>query len=347
MSLNGASRESILAEVAKMPKPKKLSALLLMLGPENAANLLKLFDEQQIEELVTEITKISLLDNDEQKAILREFATLALKASTSVSGGIDAARAALERSVGIFKAADILGRVGPPPTASGSIQQLSEMESEELFNLIKKEQVQTIALILSYLPPDKGAKISSMLRSEKRISVLERLATLTPTPVDVAEKVAEVVLSQTGTAPPKVLNRTGGVTAAAAILNSMEKNLSKTVLFSLEEQNAELGQNIRQKMFTFEDLASIEPMDLQKVLRDVDMRDLAISLKSASDKLKKILLGCLSKRAAESVEEEMEFMGPLRLTEIEAAQNRIIEAARQLEGEDEIETEAANTGTRA
>jgi flagellar motor switch protein FliG len=133
------------------------------------------------------------------------------------------------------------------------------------------------------------------------------------------------------------LNQTGGVKTAADVINAMEKTQGKTLLLAVEERNPELSQAIRQKMFTFEDLAQLDPTALQRILREVDSRELALSLKSASEKLKNTLLGCITKRAAESVQEEMTYMGPVRLRDIEASQMRLIEAVRRLEAEGEID----------
>jgi flagellar motor switch protein FliG len=150
--------------------------------------------------------------------------------------------------------------------------------------------------------------------------------------------VVEVLNLKLGGKQPRALNQTGGIKNAADVLNSMDKNLSKSMLISLEERNPELGQAIRQKMFTFEDLAALDPTSLQKVLREVDMRDLAVSLKTANEVVKVALLSSISKRAAETVKEEIAFMGPLKLKDIEGAQQRIIEVVRRLESEGEIET---------
>jgi flagellar motor switch protein FliG len=159
--------------------------------------------------------------------------------------------------------------------------------------------------------------------------------------VDVVEKVAAVLTQKMGGKHPSALHQTGGLKSAASLLNALDKNLSKTILLSLDEHNPELSQAIRQKMFTFEDLVVLDPAGLQKVLREVDMRDLAVSLKTASEQLKTALLGSISKRAAETVKEEMSFMGPLRLKEIEAAQLKIIDVVRRLESEGEIDLSVA------
>jgi flagellar motor switch protein FliG len=177
-----------------------------------------------------------------------------------------------------------------------------------------------------------------MLRTELRQDVIERLATLAPTPVEVVEKVIEVLNKKMGGRGTRALNQTGGLKSAASLLNALDKNLAKSLILSIEEHNHDLGQSIRQKMFTFEDIVTLDTQSIQKILREVDMRDLAISLKTASEQLRTTLLTAISKRAAESVKDEMSYMGPLKMREIEQAQMRIIEVMRRLEAEGEIET---------
>jgi flagellar motor switch protein FliG len=211
------------------------------------------------------------------------------------------------------------------------------MESRQIYNLIRYEQPQTVALLLSYTGADKAAAVLGFFQTEPREKILERLATLAPTPVEIVEKVVAVLVAKRGVSHTRALNQTGGVKAAADLLNAMDKEQGKTMLGSLEERNPELGQAIRQKMFTFEDLANLDPTMLQRILREVDVRELALALKSASDKLKTTLLSCVTKRAAESVQEEISFMGAVRLRDIESAQMRVIDAVRRLETEGAVD----------
>ena len=219
------------------------------------------------------------------------------------------------------------------------------MESRQLFNLVCHEQPQTIALVLSYLNPEKAAEVSDMLPGELRDQVISRLATLQPTPVEVVEKVIEVLRIKAGTRQTRALNQTGGVKTAAEILNAMDRSHSKSLLLNLEKDNPDLTRAIRQKMFTFEDLLTIDLPVIQQVLRDVDMRDLALSLKPASDKLKTLILSSISKRAAEGVREEIAFMAAVKPRDVEAAQMRILDAVRKVQSENESaegESEEAN-----
>ncbi len=330
---SSASAESPLAAMTPF---QKIAALLVVLGPESASQVLRGLSPQEIEQISTEMAKIGLMDQPTQAALLEEFSNVAVEASTAVRGGLDFTTLALEKAVGIFKANNIVTRVAPSRTPVAAMQEISEMESRQIANMIKGEQPQTIALILSYLPPDKAAQVLALIRAEIRDQVVERLATLVPTPIEAVEALVAILTAKTGVKQTRALNQTGGLKAAAAILNALDKNNSKSLLVAIEERNPELVQSIQQKMFTFEDLVTIDPAGLQRVLREVDLRELAIALKSASEDLKRALLGAISKRAAETVSEEMGLMGPLKLRDIEAAQNKIIEIVRRLESEGEI-----------
>jgi flagellar motor switch protein FliG len=283
------------------------------------------------------MAKISMLSQELQMEILQEFSEVAVQASTALRGGVEYTQSVLEKAVGLFRASDIVSRVAPSRTPVAAMQQIVDMDARQIFNLLRHEQAQTIALVASYLTPEKGSQLVQLMRPETRDQVIERLATLAPTPIEVVEKVVESLNLKLGGKHTRAMNQSGGVKTTAALLNSMDKNLSKSLLISLEERNPELGQAIRQKMFTFEDLSMLDPTSLQKILREVEMRDLAVALKTASEKLKSKLLGCISKRAAETVNEEISFMGPLKLRDIDGAQMRIIEVVRRLESEGEID----------
>jgi flagellar motor switch protein FliG len=333
-------------EVAKMSKVQKLAALLIILGPEGASQVLKNFHEHELEAVSLEMSKLTVVSQELQREILREFTEVAVQASTGILGGVGYTKAALEKSVGLFRASDIISRVAPAPLPIGAMQQIIDMDAGQLCNLLKLEQPQTIALIVSYLSPEKSSQLLTLLRSELRDQVVERLATLAPTPVEVVERIVEVLNQKTSVKPTRALSQTGGIKNAADVLNSLDKNISQAMLAELEKRNPELGQSIRQKMFTFEDLALLDSASLQKILREVDTRDLAVSLKGASAKLRTALLSSISKRAAETVNEEISFLGPLKKKDMEAAQLRIIESVRHLEGEGEIDLSAATSHSR-
>ncbi len=338
--------ESPILDIVKMTKVQKLAALLVILGPDGAAQMLKGMDESEVEAVSLEMSKITIISQELQGEVLREFTDVAVQASTGVLGGVNFTKAVLEKSVGLFRASDIIGRVAPSRVPLAAMQQIIDMDVRQLFNLLKNEQPQTIALILSYLPVEKGGQVLVLFKGDLRDKVVERLATLTPTPLEVVERIIDVLNQKAGAKPTRALSQTGGVKSAAELLNSLDKNLSQSMLLDLEQRNPELGRAIRQKMFTFEELALLDSQSLQKIMREVDMRDLAVSLKTATPKLKGALLGAISKRAAETVNEEISFLGPLKKKDIEAAQMRIIDSVRQLESEGELDLSAATSGSR-
>ncbi len=329
---------NVAAQYESMTRVQKLAALMIMLGQEGAAQVLKNLDEQEIEAVCTEMPKLTMLSHEIQNEILKEFTGVAIQAATSLLGGIEYTQSSLEKAVGLFRASNIISRTSPTRAPVSAMKQIADLDARQIYNLIKMEQPQTITLVVSYLPADKAAQLLTMLRTELRQDVIERLATLAPTPVEVVEKVIEVLSKKMGGRGTRALNQTGGLKSAASLLNALDKNLAKSLILSIEERNHDLGQAIRQKMFTFEDIVSLDIQSIQKILREVDMRDLAIALKTASEQLKTSLLAAISKRAAESVKDEMMYMGPLKMREIEMAQVRIIEVMRRLESEGEIET---------
>jgi flagellar motor switch protein FliG len=328
-------------QVSKMTRHQKLAALLVVLGPESAAQVLKNLDEHELEIVSMEMSKLTLITQELRQEILREFSDLAVQAGTAALGGVHYTKTVLEKSIGLFRASDIIGRVSPAPVPIGSMRQIVEMDIRQLFNLLKEEQPQTVALVASYLSAEKTSQLLTLFSDAMRDQIIERLATLGPTPVEVVESIVQVLGRRTNVKSTRALSQTGGLKNAADVLNAMDRNFSDPLLADLERRNPELALAVRQKMFTFEDLITLDRNALQKIMREVDMRDLALSLKSASAKLKEALLGCISKRAANTVNEEVAFLGSVKKRDIEAAQLRIVDSVRRLESEGEIEIHSA------
>jgi len=324
-------------------KTQKLAALLVMLGPESAAIVLRQFQPREIEAVSREMARTALISKEQQQEILREFSDVAIAASTGVSAGIEVTRSTLEKALGSFQASDVLGRVAPARASSGAMHAIAEMDPRNILNLIRDEQPQTIAFVISHLPPERAAQVLGLLRADHRDQVIERLATLAPTPLEVAEKVVEVLNAKLGIKQTRALTQTGGITSAADILNAVDKTLSRSLLTDIEARNPELCQAIRKKMFTFEDLLLLNPQAIQRIMREIDMRDLTLALKKTSEPLRKLLLSSISRRAAEAVQDELAFLGHVKLREIEAAQFRIIDLVRKLEADGEIELEETGT----
>ena len=325
------------AEGAALTRIQKLAALLVMLGPESAGQILKQFTSREIEAISREMSRFNLITLEQQEEILSEFSEVAIAASTSLTAGVEVTRNTLEKALGTLKAGDILSRIAPTRAPVGAMQTIAEMDARHIFNLIRDEQAQTIAFVMSYLPPEKAAQVFALVRPEQRDTILERLATLAPTPLEVAEKVVDVLTAKLGIKQTRAFSQTGGVTPAADLLNAMDKTLTRSLLNNIEQRNPELCQAIRKKMFTFEDLLRFRPETIQRIMRETDMRDLSLALKKASEPLKKLLLSNISRRGAEAVREEMSMMGTVKLRDVEAAQFRIIDSVRKLEIEGEID----------
>ncbi len=324
----------------EMTATQKLAALMILLGEDTAAAMLKSFDDNERELVCAEMANLPMLDQEKQGIVLQEFTEMAISASSGVTGSVEYTRKVLEKSVGLFKAAEIIGRVGTARTSVSTMQQIIDLDAVAICNLIKDEEPQAIALIVSYLSASKGSEVLINLPESVRELVIEKLATLASTPIDVVETLGEVLSSKVGERVSRALNQTGGEKSAAAVLNAMGKEQRADILNNIDERNPDLVRSIRMKMFTFDDLGTLDAKTLQTIMREVDAGKLAVALSAATETLQQAMLGALSKRAAETVADEIENMGKVSLREIEASQNSIIDIVRQLESDGEISLES-------
>ena len=320
---------------------QKLAAFLVIMGEDAAADIVKNFDDNERELVCAEMANLPLLDSQQQGEVLQEITEMAVEARSGISGSVDFTRSVLEKSVGLFKAAEIIGRVGTARTSVASMQQIIDLDATSITNLLKEEDAQTIALVLSYLSAAKGSEVLMGLPERQREIVVEKLATLESTPIEVVETLGDVLSSKVGERVSRALNQTGGEKSAAAVLNAMSKDDRKKLLDNIDERQPDLVRSIRMKMFTFDDLQTLDVKTMQKIMREVDAGQLAIALKAATTTLRDAMLGALSKRAAENVNDEIEGLPDnLSMRAIESAQNGIIDVVRQLETEGEISLES-------
>jgi flagellar motor switch protein FliG len=326
-------------EFSKLTPLQKLAGFLLLLDAENAAQILQQLDEPQLELVTGEMAKFPAISQELQGELLQEFSPVAVEAVTAISGGVGRVQAILEKAVGLFRASDILGRVSPQRPSVAAMHEIVEMDPRALYNVLRHEQLQTIALVVSYLPSDKASQLMALVRPDLRERIVERLATLAPTSLEVVESVAESLHSRLAGNQTRALNQTGGIKVAAELLNALPKNLSDSILVSLKERNAELSDAVLKKMLTFEELERLDGKTLQKILQEVDFRSLAVALKTAPESLKSKMLGCISKRAADNVREEMGFLDSLKISQIETAQMEIIDIVRRMQNEGTIDLE--------
>jgi flagellar motor switch protein FliG len=326
-----------------MSQIQKLAALLILLGEDSASILLKNFDDNERELISAEMANLPLMNLEQQTSVLKEFTEMAMQAHAALGGSVEYTRAVLEKSVGLFKAAEIIGRVSTRRTSVAAMQQIIDMESLAIVNLIKEEQPQTIALVISYLTAQKGSEVLLNLPEHLSEQVVERLANLSATPIEVVETVGAVLSRKIGPKMSRALNQTGGVKSAAAVLNVMDKTHRQNILNKLDERTPELVRSIRMKMFTFDDLVTLDTRSLQKILREVDPSTLAIALSAANENLRSAMLGSISKRAADTVTDEISNLGRITLREIEQAQDSIIDVVRKLEAEGEINLDSGGS----
>jgi flagellar motor switch protein FliG len=339
----GVSPDAPPLDYSKFSRQKKLAVFLVTIGPEAAAEIMKQLDDTTVESITREMTQLGLIPIEHQKRSLDEFSSVILESTKGVLGGSPFAQKTLELAKGDFKAASIMGRVGPTGTSIDVIKDIAEMEGRQICNLIKNEQSQTIAFVLSYLETPKAAEILTMLSPDLREEVVERLGTIESTSLELVGKVVRSLGKHFDVKARPTFHRSGGVRSVADVLNALDKDISKSLLAKIEERNATLGTAVRKKMFGFEDLLRISQQDLQRVMREVDSANLAVSMKSASDALKQKIYGAISKRAAESLKEEISMLGPVRLRDVEQAQDAIIQVVRRLEEEGEISLEQQET----
>lgn len=319
-----------------MNKKERLAAFLVVLGPEVGATILNHFEEKEVEEISKAMVDLDFVPEAMRKALVREFSDVCFEAITSKAGGPQFTRNILERAIGSFKASEVIRRVAPNRPHSIDTSILRDIHPRSLINLLRKEQIQTWALVLSYLEPSRCAEVLAIVSPEMRTDIVERIATMEPTSAEVVEQVLRHIEKISNLRGNQDVTSSGGTKILADILNTLDDSTSKQILSSLEERNPELSRSVKKLLFTFEEIGSLDKASLGKLLREIDFHILAVALKTASEQLKQLIIGSLTKRAAEIINEEIQYMPPVRLAEVEQAQEQIIEQMRRLEASGEI-----------
>lgn len=319
----------------RMSGKQKAAILLVSLGPELSAGVFKHLKEDEIEDLTLEIASLRKIQPDVRDSVLEEFHDLLMAREYLEHGGIDYARELLEKALGPAKAEDIINRL----TASLQVRPFDfarKTDPGQLLNFIQNEHPQTIALILAYLHPEQAGLILSSLAPELQVDVAIRLARLDRTTPEVLYEIESTLEKRLSAFAVDDYTSAGGIDAAVDILNMVDRATEKTIIDSLEEEEPELAEEIRKRMFVFEDIITLDDRSIQKVLREVDSKDLAMALKTASEEVASRIYKNISKRAAEMLKEDMDYMGPVRLRDIEETQQRIVAIIRRLEDTGEI-----------
>lgn len=314
---------------------QKAAILLISLGPEKSSTIFKHLKEDEIEQLTLEIANTRSVSPQTKEEIINEFYEVCLAQQYIAEGGIGYAKELLEKALGAEKAMAVISKL----TSSLQVRPfefIRKTEPAQLLNFIQDEHPQTIALILSYLSAQQSAQVISALPPEKQADVAKRIAQMDRTSPDVIKEVERVLERKLASLVNQDYTIIGGVDAIVEILNSVDRGTEKHIVESLEMEEPELADEIRRKMFVFEDILLLDDRTVQRVLRDVENSDLSIALKSANEDVKNLIFNNLSKRLATMIQEDMEFMGPVRMKDVEEAQQKIVNVIRKLEDAGEI-----------
>ncbi|MFW5435143.1 flagellar motor switch protein FliG [Paenibacillus apiarius] len=314
---------------------QKAAILLITLGPEVSAQIFKHLRDEEIEQLTLEIANVRKVDAAEKESVMSEFHQICLAQEYISQGGINYAKEILEKALGQQKAVDIINRL----TATLQVRPFDfarKADASQIFNFIQNENVQTIALVLSYLQTEQASTILSSLSPEKQADVARRVALMDSTSPEVINQVERVLEQKLSSTVTQDYTSAGGIESVVKILNGVDRGTERTILDSLEIQDPELAEEIKKRMFVFEDIVNIDNRSIQRIIRDIDNADLQLALKVASEEVREVIFRNMSKRMADTFKEEMEFMGPVRLRDVEEAQTRIVSTIRRLEEAGEI-----------
>ncbi|MDF2891099.1 MAG: flagellar motor switch protein FliG [Clostridia bacterium] len=314
---------------------QKAAILLITLGPEKSAQIFKHLKEEDIEQLTLEIANMRTVSPEEKESILNEFYQVCLAQEYISEGGIAYAKEILERALGGQKALDVINKL----TASLQVRPFDfvrKADPSQILNFIQGEHPQTIALILAYLKPQQAATIVSALPQDKQADVARRIAIMDRTSPDIIKEIERVLERKLSSMVTQDYTMAGGLTAIVDILNSVDRGTEKYIMESLEVQDTDLAEQIRKRMFIFDDIITLDSRSIQRVIREVENGDWALALKSANEDVQKAVFSNMSKRLAEMIKEDMDYMGPVRLRDVEEAQQKIVNVIRKLEDAGEI-----------
>ncbi len=320
-----------------MPDLHKAAVLLMSLPEDEAAMLMGKLDQKQVEEVSIEIARTKQISHDEQEAIIKEFAN-STPAGGADGGSLDLAKNLVKKALG-SDAGDTLDNIRQSIEAL-PFGFLRTVDSQNILTYLVDEHPQTIALIISYLPASFSAEILSGLPSERQLAVVKRMATMGQTSPEIIREVERGLEGRMSNVMGHSFAKAGGVESVAAMLNVSDRNTERTLLENLGVEDGELVEEIRRLMFVFEDIAKFNDKDIQAVLKNVESSQWALALKGSSAELKDKVLSNMSQRAADMLREEMEYLGAVKLSAVEAQQQEIVDIVRGLEDSGEIEINA-------
>ncbi|MEJ8776926.1 flagellar motor switch protein FliG [Pseudogracilibacillus sp. ICA-222130] len=319
----------------KLTGKQKAAILLISLGPDVSAEVYKHLSEEEVERLSLEISTIQKVDSDLKESIVEQFHQIAIAQQYISQGGVGYAKTVLEKAFGTQEATNIINRL----TSSLQVRPFDfarKADPNQVLNFIQNEHPQTIALVLSYLEPEQAGQILSSLEEEVQADIACRIATMDSTPPDIITEIEHVLEKNISTSLTEDYTQTGGIQSVVEVLNEVDRSTERTILDTLEIQNPELAEEIKKRMFIFDDIVILDNRAIQRIIREVDNEDLKLSLRVASEEVKEVIFQNMSQRMVETFKEEMEFMGPVRLRDVEEAQTRIVGTIRRLDEIGEI-----------
>jgi len=314
---------------------QKAAILLITLGPERSSTIFKHLKEDEIEELTLEIANTRSVSPQTKEMVLEEFYQVCLAQQYIAEGGIGYAKELLDKALGEDRAQEVITKL----TASLQVRPFEfvrKTDPSQILNFIQDEHPQTIAMILSYLPASQAAMVVGALPPDKQSDVAKRIAMMDRTSPDVIKEVERVLERKLSSLINQDYTIVGGVDSVVAILNTVDRGTEKHIMESLEIEEPELADEIRKKMFVFEDILLLDDRAIQRVLRDVENNDLGVALKGANEEVQNVIFKNLSSRLAAMIKEDMEYMGPVRMKDVEEAQQKIVSVIRKLEDAGEI-----------
>ncbi|MFZ5650289.1 MAG: flagellar motor switch protein FliG [Bacillota bacterium] len=320
----------------KLNGMQKTAIVLISLGADLSAKVLKKnFTDDEVEKLTGEISLLENIPRDVQRAVLEEFLQMIQAREYLMRGGFDYAKELLEKAVGSQKAMEILEKVSVN-LQNVPFSSLRKAEAKHLFNFIRDEHPQTMALILTYLHPEQASLILAALPPEQQADVARRVAIIDRIAPEVIKEVEKVLERKMSMIVPHQEQHVGGIKTLVNILNRVDRSTEKTILEELETNDPELADEIRKLMFVFEDIIKLHDVAIQRVLREVDQKDLARAMRGTNEEVANRIYKNMSKRAADMLREEIQFMGPVRLRDVEEAQQKIVQIIRRLDEAGEI-----------
>lgn len=319
----------------ELPGKTKAAILLIFLGPELSGLIFQSLNDSEIEALTIEIAKQRKIPTEAKEAVLYEFEQLMMAREFYEQGGLDYAKQLLEKTVGPARALEILSRMGTSLQVR-PFEVARTADPSQLATLIQNEHPQTIALIMAYLQPEKAAIILQSLHPDVQTEIAKRLALMDRTSPEVIREVENYLERKLASMLGQDLAVAGGIDSLVNILNQVDRATEKTIIETMEVQEPALAEEVKKRLFVFEDVVLIDDRGIQKILKEIDTKDLAIALKGVTDEVKEKFFKNMSKRAAEMLKEEMTYMGPVRLRDVDQAQQKIVAIVKNLESKGEI-----------